>query len=207
MAENKDTIAEEFSAADNRIDRIRAILMGTQMQTMEQRIEAIEKRVEQEIADARRSATRLSAQEEAFEKELTALSTQRQQTLGAYEDLARSVDTAVERIHDEITKQVSGLINARFLAQSAEFRTQLNRQDTDLRSSLRALRTALVRLLISELRQDMIRKAAYRRAEQRGFTGGNSEQDWREAEAEIEREFQNELARIEMNAQAAVSGE
>lgn len=206
MAENKDTIAEEFSAADNRIDRIRAILMGTQMQTMEQRIEAIEKRVEQEIADARRSARRLSALEDAFEKELTALSTQRQQTLGAYEDLARSVDTAVERIHDEITKQVSGL-NARFLAQSAEFRTQLNRQDTDLRSSLRALRTALVRLLISELRQDMIRNAAYRRAEQRGFTGGNSEQDWREAEAEIEREFQNELARIEMNAQAAVSGE
>ena len=38
-----------------------------------------------------------------------------------------------------------------------------------------------------ELRQLMIRDAAYFRAEHRGFNGGDPEQDWREAEAEIDR--------------------
>lgn len=33
----------------------------------------------------------------------------------------------------------------------------------------------------------MIAIAAYRRAEQRGFSGGAAEQDWLEAEAEIDR--------------------
>jgi|WetSurMetagenome_2_1015567.scaffolds.fasta_scaffold1516920_1 hypothetical protein len=38
-----------------------------------------------------------------------------------------------------------------------------------------------------ELRQHMIRDAAYYRAERRGFTGGDPMQDWVEAEAEINR--------------------
>lgn len=38
-------------------------------------------------------------------------------------------------------------------------------------------------------RQEMIAIAAYRRAEQRGFSGGSAEQDWLEAEAEIDREM------------------
>lgn len=35
----------------------------------------------------------------------------------------------------------------------------------------------------------MIAIAAHGRAEQRGFSGGSAEQDWLEAEAEIEREL------------------
>lgn len=38
-------------------------------------------------------------------------------------------------------------------------------------------------------RLEMIATAAYRRAEQRGFSGGAAEQDWLEAEAEIDREL------------------
>ena len=37
-----------------------------------------------------------------------------------------------------------------------------------------------------EERHRLIEKAAYLRAEQRGFQGGNPEQDWLEAEAEID---------------------
>lgn len=39
----------------------------------------------------------------------------------------------------------------------------------------------------AETRYRMIERAAYLRAEQRGFAGGNPEQDWLEAEAEVDR--------------------
>ena len=38
-------------------------------------------------------------------------------------------------------------------------------------------------------RWEMIAIAAYRRAERRGFSGGSPEQDWLDAEAEIDREL------------------
>lgn len=38
-----------------------------------------------------------------------------------------------------------------------------------------------------EQRQHMIAEAAYYRAEQRGFQGGNPQQDWLESEAEIDK--------------------
>jgi len=40
--------------------------------------------------------------------------------------------------------------------------------------------------LSAEQREQMIRDAAYFRAMSRGFAGGNPEQDWLEAEAEID---------------------
>ncbi len=38
-----------------------------------------------------------------------------------------------------------------------------------------------------EIRRQMIARAAYYRAEQRGFAGGSQLQDWLDAEAEIDR--------------------
>lgn len=38
----------------------------------------------------------------------------------------------------------------------------------------------------AEERMQLIREAAYRRAEQRGFEGGSPEEDWYEAEKEVE---------------------
>jgi hypothetical protein len=43
-------------------------------------------------------------------------------------------------------------------------------------------------------RWEMIAIAAYRRAEQRGFSGGSAELDWFEAEAEIDRELAGQRA-------------
>jgi hypothetical protein len=40
-----------------------------------------------------------------------------------------------------------------------------------------------------EERQHMIAEAAYFRAEHRGFKGGNPEQDWLEAEMQIDKVF------------------
>jgi hypothetical protein len=56
-------------------------------------------------------------------------------------------------------------------------------------------------LLVSELRQDMIRRAAYRRSEQREFAEGDPAQDWQEAEAEVERELKKKLERIKIKIQ------
>jgi hypothetical protein len=39
----------------------------------------------------------------------------------------------------------------------------------------------------SQMRHDMIARAAYYRAEKRGFSGGSELEDWLEAEAEIDR--------------------
>ena len=39
----------------------------------------------------------------------------------------------------------------------------------------------------AEERQNMIREAAYYRAEQRGFQGGSAEEDWLLAEQEVDR--------------------
>lgn len=50
-----------------------------------------------------------------------------------------------------------------------------------------ARRTLFGTTLTPEQREDMIREAAYYRAQQRGFQGGSPEQDWREAEAQIDR--------------------
>ena len=46
--------------------------------------------------------------------------------------------------------------------------------------------------MTADLRQQMIRDAAYCRAERRGFSKGDSVQDWMEAEVEIDRMLRNE---------------
>jgi hypothetical protein len=68
---------------------------------------------------------------------------------------------------------------------------------------MQALQRELMALLVSELRQDMIRRAAYRRAEQRGLAEGDPAQDWQEAEAEVERELEKKLERIKIKIQVA----
>lgn len=198
MAENRDPIAEKFRATESKVEKIREILIGEQMQTMERRIEAIERQVAQEIVNVRNGEMRLTALESALEKEITALSERNQRILGTYDKLLRSLETAVANNHDEIAKHISSL-NARLLEQGTEFRKQLDRHGTDLRSSRQTLQTELTGLLISELREIMIRDAARRRAEQRGFVGGDPKQDWREAEAEVERNLQKKFKHIKMN--------
>lgn len=206
MIEKSDAIAVTERATDSKVEKIREILIGAQMETIERRIEEIEKRIEREIVSVRRQGEmRWAALESALNKEITELSGRYQRMLGTYENVLRSMETAVANSHDEIAKQISSL-DARFFEQGTAFREQLHRQATELRSSLQALRTELVGLLVSEQREDMIKQAAYRRAERRGFAGGDPQQDWREAEAEVERALQEKIERIKTKAQAADLG-
>lgn len=56
----------------------------------------------------------------------------------------------------------------------------------------RATAKAELRLLTTpEERHRLIREAAYLKAEQRGFEGGSPEQDWFEAEAEVDAALAN----------------
>ncbi len=50
--------------------------------------------------------------------------------------------------------------------------------------------SAVSAVLTDDQRRRMIAEAAYYRAERRGFIGGSPEQDWIEAEAEIDRVLQ-----------------
>lgn len=56
---------------------------------------------------------------------------------------------------------------------------------TDVRTAVRAGKSKPAAAAAGEDRYEMIAIAAYCRAEQRGFNGGNAMQDWLEAEAEI----------------------
>lgn len=67
--------------------------------------------------------------------------------------------------------------------------------ETSLKTTARKLKQSLSanadnnldQLVISnEIRQELIQLTAYYKAEQRGFTGGNPEQDWLDAEAEVD---------------------
>jgi low affinity Fe/Cu permease len=97
MAEKRDAIGEEFSATERKVDRIREILIGTQMQTMGQRIEAIETQLEQQVVSLRENKTRLTALESVLEKQIPELSDRCQQTFEANEHLRQST---VHRIGD-----------------------------------------------------------------------------------------------------------
>jgi hypothetical protein len=201
MAEKRKAIGEEFSATESKVAKIREILIGTQMQTMGQRIEAIETQLEQQVVSRREDKARLTALESVLEKQIPELSDRCQQTCEANEHLRQSIESAIANIHDKIANQISSLED-RFFEQRTEFRAQLDLQVTALRSNMQALRTEFMALLVSELRQDMIRRAAYRRAEQRGFAEGDPAQDWQEAEAEVERELEKKLERIKIKIQS-----
>lgn len=57
-------------------------------------------------------------------------------------------------------------------------------------------------------RQHLIAEVAYLKAEQRGFQGGDPEQDWKEAEAEVDRQLlQGFRAHPERSGQQASHGD
>ena len=54
-------------------------------------------------------------------------------------------------------------------------------------------------------REEMIRQAAYFRSEQRGFTGGSGEEDWRAAEKEIDERLAKEVGLVETGRKVLTS--
>src|SRR5262249_11206380 len=55
--------------------------------------------------------------------------------------------------------------------------------------------------ITAEQRRRMIAEAAYYRAQQRGFEGGDATEDWLAAEAEIERALAAEASRLSITQQ------
>jgi hypothetical protein len=74
MTGKRNAIGEEFSATESKVDKIREIPIGTQMQTMGQRIEAIETQLEQQVVSLREDKARLTALESVLEKQIPELS-------------------------------------------------------------------------------------------------------------------------------------
>lgn len=54
------------------------------------------------------------------------------------------------------------------------------------KETIKARKTEIQESVALEQRIEMIRKAAYFKAEQRGFVGGDPEQDWLDAETEVD---------------------
>ena len=61
----------------------------------------------------------------------------------------------------------------------------------------------VISVISNEYRRELIAKTAYLRAEQRGFEGGSPEQDWLEAEAEVNSYLMERHAPATMQTAAA----
>jgi hypothetical protein len=61
----------------------------------------------------------------------------------------------------------------------------------------------MISVISNEYRKDLIAKTAYLRAEDRGFVGGDPEQDWLEAEAEVDRYLMEQHAPAGMETKSA----
>ncbi|MEE8343204.1 MAG: DUF2934 domain-containing protein [Gammaproteobacteria bacterium] len=61
----------------------------------------------------------------------------------------------------------------------------------------------VISVISNEYRKELITKTAYFRAEDRGFIGGDPEQDWLEAEAEVDRYLMEQHAPAAMETKSA----
>jgi hypothetical protein len=68
-----------------------------------------------------------------------------------------------------------------------------------------AKETVFGRHVTREEREDLIREAAYLRAESRGFIGGSPEEDWCEAEREIDQRLAQETGLVEKGRETVTS--
>ncbi len=221
MADAIDTggVSEE-GIREAAVDRIRDILIGTQIRDLTAQIQQTEARLCEAI-DAAQQATesRLKHIENHVNQELTALSIENQR-------MSENCDTtisAVEKIQSELRNELGESmreLDQRFSATVAKLQRQFEERLNGLLGKVEAYRHSLTgvvgrevqRLVESERFRDslatfmidfvrevnrtnvtpqeserMIKKLAYLRSKQRGFVDGDPEQDWREAEAEVER--------------------
>lgn len=75
-----------------------------------------------------------------------------------------------------------------------------------IKGMARAAKKRIVGLHVSASeREEMIRLAAYVRAERRGFVGGSAQQDWCEAEREIDAQLEQEAGLVEKGHRALTS--
>jgi hypothetical protein len=133
----------------------------------------------------------------------------RQDLAGRIENLDRRRSEVAREVHGRFGKQVDDLLD-KLGSIRGELMNLVVRggykllEDKTIRDALAAILADLFREgkldlakhtksansipeISRQERERMITEAAYLRAKRRGFTGGSAEQDWREAEAEIDR--------------------
>jgi hypothetical protein len=95
----------------------------------------------------------------------------------------------------ELTKSTAGQKASKTARKAppvvAEAESVVAPKTTRAASKTRKVREPVAAISSSEGRHRLIAEAAYYLAEKRGFQGGNPEQDWLEAAAQVDRMFMN----------------
>ena len=94
----------------------------------------------------------------------------------------RKMSTDMESLKSRI-KELEQRLETKFGYAVSKLRGYSGNSQTDAGQKMDEL---VLNVISNEYRQDLIEKTAYFRAEERGFVGGSPEQDWLEAEAEVD---------------------
>jgi len=93
-----------------------------------------------------------------------------------------------------------------FLPYLQQFQREVRQGRINIDGLSRAARDAVLGHHVSdEQRDELIRQTAYLRAEQRGFTGGSPEQDWLEAEREVDTRLAQQAGLVVKGSKALAS--
>ncbi len=94
----------------------------------------------------------------------------------------------------------------KFIPYLQEFSQEVSKGKIKIKGLGKPAKTAIFGRHVSrQEREDMIREAAYLRAEQRGFVGGSPEEDWCQAEREVDRRLAQESGLVEKGRMALTS--
>jgi hypothetical protein len=93
-----------------------------------------------------------------------------------------------------------------FLPYLRQFLDDVRQQRVRIKGLTKSAKTAIIGHHISPReREDMIREVAYMKAEQRGFMGGSSEEDWYVAEKEVDLRLAKEAGLVEKGRKVLTS--
>jgi hypothetical protein len=111
--------------------------------------------------------------------------------LAAGRSVSDMVEFSVERFGDRVIPELQA------------FFRQVQRGEVKVQGLTRGAREALFGMrLTPEEREALIRQAAYHKAESRGFVGGSPEQDWAEAEREVDALLAREIGIVPRGREA-----
>jgi hypothetical protein len=111
--------------------------------------------------------------------------------LAAGRSVSDMVEFSLERFGDRVIPDVQAFLH------------QVQRGEIKVKGLSRSAREALFGMkLTPEERATLIREAAYRKAERRGFSGGSPEQDWLEAEREVDALIAREVGLVPRGREA-----
>lgn len=203
-------VGAPLSEAIAQIDQIKTLLYEQStlvQQATESQLKHLESALKEEINGLQAECNRIIANSKsAFDSLSECQETQRSQLNDAIQQQGNRLSVSLVSLQQRLDRQFSTLIerldsSREELIQMVVHQAQLWLDSEPCRDSLANLVSDLVRnatsqlvtemrnrkLITSEERERMIRSLAHRRAQQRGFVGGSQQQDWREAEAEVER--------------------